>query len=50
METLPYIAYNSSNKERARQNRNKQTQAEKLLWNALRKKQTDYIFLRQKMI
>ena len=50
METLPYVAYNSSNKDRARQNRNKQTQAEILLWNTIRRKQTGYTFLRQKMI
>ena len=50
MDTLPYIAYNSSNKDRARVNRNKQTQAETLIWNTLRRKQTGYIFLRQKMV
>jgi len=45
-----YIQYNSSNKQRARENRKNQTESEKIIWNVLRKKQTWYLFLRQKMI
>lgn len=45
-----YIQYNSSNKDRARENRTYQTRAEQLLRDILRKKQLWYIFLRQKMI
>ena len=50
-KVLPYQAYNKSNKERARTLRKNQTPSEKVIREkVLRKKQTWYTFLRQKMI
>jgi very-short-patch-repair endonuclease len=50
-DTIPYKEYNKSNKDRARDLRNNMTNSEIIIWeNILRKKQTGYIFLRQKMI
>ncbi len=45
-----YVEYNTSNKDRARENRTNQTKAEQLIRGILRKKQLWCIFLRQKMI
>lgn len=46
-----YVQYNSSNKDYARFNRKNQTKAEKIMRNEiLRKRQTWYLFLRQKML
>ena len=51
MPILPYMHYNTSNKDRARNLRNNMTKAEKYLWEyVLRKKKTGYWFLRQKML
>ena len=51
MKNNPYIQYNSSNKDYARFNRKNQTKAEKIMRDKiLRKKQTWYLFLRQKML
>jgi len=51
MPDLNYIPYNRSNKERASKNRKNQTPAERILREkVLRRKQTGYAFLRQKMI
>ena len=50
MVDLPFIRYNTSNKDRARSNRTNQTKAEQLVRWILRKKQLWCIFLRQKMI
>lgn len=48
---LEFKEYNRSNKERARDLRKNQTLAENIIWeNVLRKKQTGFLFLRQKMI
>ena len=44
------MEYNTSNKDWARQNRNNQTKAERLIRWIIRKKQLWYLFLRQKMI
>jgi very-short-patch-repair endonuclease len=49
MSENPYIEYNSSNMDYARENRKKQTKAEeKMREFVLRKKQTGYKFSRQK--
>ncbi len=46
-----YVQYNSSNKDYARFNRKNQTKAEKIMRDEiLRKRQTWYLFLRQKML
>lgn len=48
---LPYIPYNSSNKERANQNRRPMTKAERKIWFGVLKQKTGwYKFIRQKMI
>ena len=50
-DTLPYKEYNRVNKDNARLMRKTPTQAEDFIWaRVLRKKQTWYLFLRQKMI
>jgi len=51
MSWLFYVPYNTTNKDRARENRKNQTEAELKMRNeVLRKRQTWYLFLRQKMI
>lgn len=49
-DILPYIPYNSSNKNRAKEMRKIMTKAEQMAWEVLRKKKLWYVFLRQKMI
>lgn len=51
MDKPIYKTYNKSNKDRARDLRKNMTEAEQKIWEELlRKKQTWYLFLRQKMI
>ncbi len=51
MNNNPYIQYNSSNKDYARFNRSHPTKAEKFMRDKiLRRKQSWYLFLRQKML
>jgi len=50
MKEIIYVEYNTSNKNRARENRCNQTKTEILVRWIIRKKQLWYIFLRQKMI
>jgi len=50
MEKFQYIPYNSSNKDRARENRSNSTKAELLIRSIIRNKQTWYWFLRQKLL
>jgi very-short-patch-repair endonuclease len=51
MDRPNYIQYNSSNKDYARENRKNPTKAEKVIREkVLRKRQTWYLFLRQKML
>ncbi len=50
-ETLPFIEYNTSNKDYARYNRKNPTPAELKLWKeVLNKDQLGYRFLRQKLL
>ena len=50
-QDLPYIPYNSSNKDYARFNRKNQTKAESLIWNfVLKWDKTGYRFVRQKTL
>ena len=49
MERLPYIAYNSSNNDRAKDNRKNMTNAESKIWyKSLRYRPMRYKFTRQK--
>jgi very-short-patch-repair endonuclease len=51
MDRPNYIQYNSSNKDYARENRKNPTKAERVIREKiLRKRQTWYLFLRQKML
>lgn len=50
-EDLPYIAYNGSNKDRAKENRRPMTRAEQRIWfEILQARPEWYKFIRQKMI
>ena len=50
-QILPYISYNSSNKERAKENRCPMTKAErKMRFGILKERPEWYKFIRQKMI
>ena len=50
MASLLFIPYNTSNKDRARLNRQQPTKSEQLIRAVVRKKKLWHLFLRQKMI